>query len=296
MRARFTAFLVLTALASSVVLYLAMGKFVYLAFDRIERTEAATNLSVAVAAVRNEARSLNTWVKDYAPWDETYAFAGGEDPDFVARNFAADSIENFGFDMILIVDNSGSVLWSYLTVSTSVDELSITELPILAVNNDNWESTLGVTGIHLMSPDEAYLLAAHPILTTDARGPTRGTLIFGRILDNASFEDMIKSSVPDFNLQLIRGEEDLSGLPSEIAANSGIYYSRDASDRIFASTVLFDLNDQPRVVVQAASHRDATAHGTKAILAVSSVMAIFWILALIVWWIFSRRVRHAETR
>ena len=58
-------------------------------------------------------------------------------------------------------------------------------LPGFARQDSAWDSSEGQVGLHRADGGTVYMLAAHPILTSDFDGDNRGAMYFGRILDAA---------------------------------------------------------------------------------------------------------------
>ena len=287
----FTYFLV-AIVASWGLLYLALNVFLLAEFERIEEQEAQANLGNAIAALTRENAALTVWARDYAPWDDTYEFIQGGDAQYIAENFAADTIENLGFDLILFLDSSGSVVWSYVAGPESADDLDIANLPFLQLDSLEWDSSTGLGGLYRFSQNGVYQIGAHPILTTAARGPNRGSLIFGRRFDDRQFERIVASSIADFDLQRVGSNRAAFERVERIQSQFGGVDVGRREDRMWATTVLRDITDEPVVVLSVGTHRDAVLAGKQAI---RNVMFVYALIALVIL-LFARLMLAQEAR
>ncbi len=277
MRNRLFSYFIAAIVASCGFLYLALNIFVLSEFARIEKQEVQLNLSNAIAALTRENAALTVWARDYAPWDDTYEFIQSGDPEYITENFAADTIENLGFDLILFLDNSGSVVWSYVAGPKSAGDLDIASLPFLQLEGLEWDSSTGRGGLYRFADNEVYQIGAHPILTTAAKGPNRGSLVFGRKFDDRQFERIVASSVADFDLQIVGsrgvGFDRVERIQSQFG---GVDVGRH-KDRMWATTVLRDITDEPVVLLRVGTHRDTVLAGK---LAIRNVLFVYMLIGL----------------
>lgn len=270
------------------LLYGALDHFVFSVFERTERDAARYALGRAVKAINVEGQALRTWVRDIAPWDETYVFAQDKDPIYIVNNFTPESLENLDFDVVLFADSIGSVIWSYVSESGNIDDLRYEELLHHVDQQWKWGESTGIVGLHRADVDSVYLVAMHPILTSEYGGPSKGTVIFGRKLDNARFEKMIESSVADFNLLVIGGESALTDFTGAIGGTS---YSPELwreNGETKASILLRDFNNKAVLKLEVRAHRNTTKNGSEAINAVMYVYIVTVLLGLAGFFLISR--------
>ena len=75
---------VMTVLA--VLSYAILTSMIAPAFDRLELDTARTNLNRAANSIQTDLDNLDAMVRDWAPWDDAYAYARGEYPEFEQSN------------------------------------------------------------------------------------------------------------------------------------------------------------------------------------------------------------------
>jgi diguanylate cyclase (GGDEF)-like protein len=133
--------------------------------------------------VSQAAQGLSAETKDYAIWDETFAFLKGSNPDYIARNFNSYT---FGrIPMIVFFDGAGSLVSAY---QYNTDRRRIEPLPAAAKRD-----ILELIPSEFISPSQMfmgrvagkpYLVALQSVLPTNANGPSSGGLLFVRAVDH----------------------------------------------------------------------------------------------------------------
>lgn len=156
-------------------------------FEQNERDNAQQVVYRALDSLAAELDGLHTNTSDWARWDDTYAFVQHKKPDFVAANLTAESFSTLQIHLMVFTDTSGRILWS-----GSYDPPSKKKMPVppslrqhltphrlLLQHPDIYSNHKGL----LVLPEGIELISSWPILTGDVTGPSRGTLIWGRSLN-----------------------------------------------------------------------------------------------------------------
>ena len=177
-----------------------------------ERT-ALKEIQRLKAILNNEIDQLGSTADDWSNWDDTYAFVGGEDPTYIESNLMGDTYQNLGLNLMVFVDGAGKIVYGG---SYDLEENRQGPIPQelrdqiaagLFISRDANQRYDGIINL----PNGSVLVAAHPILTSLKEGPVRGTLIFGRTLD----ESEIKRLSGLINLPLDIQRLDENPLPAE---------------------------------------------------------------------------------
>ena len=77
----------------------------------LERDEANTNLDRVVQAIDRETHHLGRSAKDWASWNDTYEFAGGNNPGYVADNLYYSTFTGLNVNSMYFYNAEGQVLW-----------------------------------------------------------------------------------------------------------------------------------------------------------------------------------------
>jgi diguanylate cyclase (GGDEF)-like protein len=157
-------------------------------FRDIEDLNARERMDTVVAALTGEAQAMRRLARDWASWDDTYAYALTRDPAYEVSNLVPSTFTDGELHFFAILDPQGRTLWSK-TMDESLEETLPDGLDAalggLPANHPLMETLIragGVTGL-IASPQGPLLASAHPILTSEDGGPARGVLIMGRRLD-----------------------------------------------------------------------------------------------------------------
>jgi diguanylate cyclase (GGDEF)-like protein len=154
-------------------------------FKQLEEHDARRNFDRGMSALLDDVSNLDGTTKDYSSWDNTYAFVQGNRPDYVKTEFTDTALLNLRVNIVAVLDNANRLVFSRaldlnggkaLSLPRSLDSM-VERLPRGA----------GAKGVVVL-PEGPLLLAVRPILTSQNRGPGKGTLIMGRWLDSREIE------------------------------------------------------------------------------------------------------------
>jgi len=181
------------------ILYLSARLIVLGSFSRLERESMGANVARARQAILQEVKQVDTTCADWAPWDDTYAFVQHGGQQYITANLADSSIANLQLNLIAVVNSSGKVV--YIS-GFDLGRKAKTDPPkgilpylapgsVLLSHASTKSSHVGIVQL----PEGLMLVSARPILTSDWRGPIRGTLVFGRLLDLERIAEITRLSV-----------------------------------------------------------------------------------------------------
>ena len=171
----------LTLLGLLTFLYLFSRTVILRSFSQLEEQDAQQNLERGLSALSDDLSGLSRTTKDYSNWDNTYAFVQGKRPQYAKTELSDATLVNLRLDLVLVVDTAGHTVFKRAVdltdggKSVSIPKSFETIVSILPRG-------LGTSGIAVL-PEGPFLVASHPILTSQSRGPSRGTLIMGRWLN-----------------------------------------------------------------------------------------------------------------
>ncbi len=166
--------------------------------DQQEVDIVGLNTMRALNALNEKTYSLGTTAEDWAVWDDTYSFAKGENADYVEVNLQDNALENLKLNFLFIYNSSGELI-SYTSfdlgsgreVPTPVSLLDhISDHPevLNAASEDN--SRKGI----IMLPEGPAYFASHHIFTSSGEGPSAGTLIMGKYLNDAEIASLAETT------------------------------------------------------------------------------------------------------
>jgi signal transduction histidine kinase len=157
---------------------------------RMENTLATREFERTREALAEEVEDLRRTGRYWWIWDEAFAFAKDRNPRFIDTNLYDTVLSESGVDIILFVAEDCTPIYAKSlpvgNAGPSIDTTSALTAYCSAVSSLSEapaKDPNGHVGI-LSIGGKAVLFAAGPILTSKREGPSRGTLIVGRCLDN----------------------------------------------------------------------------------------------------------------
>lgn len=180
------------------VIYLSSSTLLLAGFAKFEQQDTARNVKRAVDVLSDEIDKLSFTANDWAAWDDTYAFIEDENSDYIQTNLNDATIARLRLDMMLYIHRSGRIVFGQKFNPETGERVPVEENTeaiaslsqyltpnSLLVNHP--ETTSLVEGI-LQLPEGPMVVVSRPILTGEAEGPIRGTLIMGRYLTAAEIQ------------------------------------------------------------------------------------------------------------
>jgi signal transduction histidine kinase/ActR/RegA family two-component response regulator len=161
---------------------------------------------------------------DWAIWDDAYAFVEDGNLRFIQSNLIDTQLEAMQLNLIVFVHSSGRIVFGTgFDLETGKKTPIPPEIQQRLVPTDRLlqhSSPKSMLAGILTLPQNAMILASRPILTSEGKGPIRGTLIVGRYLNDAEIRELIDTIRLPITLQPIYNSsqipEPLRYLPSTL--------------------------------------------------------------------------------
>ena len=151
-----------------------------------EQKQMQEHAALVQTALHNELTNMSGTVADWAQWNDTYEFIGGNAPDYIEVNLPDQTFTDLRYNLMRFSDLTGTVVYE-----TAFDVAVNKRIPI----SESIRVTLPYTepGLHvsapgqkkhglILMPDGPMLLVLQPIQDSLATEPVRGTLLVGRYL------------------------------------------------------------------------------------------------------------------
>lgn len=164
---------------------LIVGKIVTKIHTTYEHDQVTNQIQQTKNIFESEIKGLDQLNFDYAAWDDTLSFVTNKNEDYINSNLTKETLIQNNIDLMLFFDENSELIYGCMIDS---DGNLIKSLPPFHWLETNQLSSLltpnqKVNGM-VQSNEEILLLSARPILTSQYEGPSRGTLLFGRVLDD----------------------------------------------------------------------------------------------------------------
>ena len=251
--------------------------FIYPSYGNLEREKGRTDMERCYSALDREIHHLDQFTHDWSSWDDSYQFILDGNHEYVLSNLQLSTFVDNEITLIFYLSRAGKVIWG-----KAIDLENGKPVQLPGFSQDSWATDhplllKGKETRHglFMSSRGPMLVAARPILRTDHSGPSRGTLVMGRML-NDNFIDILRKQTL-VNLQIVPFSEAVQLVtPDELnllETRPDILF-REQGDQLIVSAGYDDLQGEPALLMQANVHRDITRQGIKALI-LASLAAVF---------------------
>lgn len=260
--------------------------FILTSYAQIEQKESAVNVGRVTNQIQFEEENLGETTRDWAVWDDTYAFIVDRNSNYTNSNLDyAASYESLQANGILYYSISGNYVygrWYDLRKKTETD-VPQGILDYFSCHPDLLTNTPGDDGKQgfILQSERPYMVSMHPILMSSGEGPSRGTLIMIRYYDDirvAALQDrthltlqMIPLDEQWLNTDPIVLQLNVPGAPDTISRVHD-------SSTLQSNTLIYDIEHKPIILLKVTTSRDVYQ---QAIATVSFFLIAFLMIAVI---------------
>lgn len=156
-------------------------------FRKLEEDDTRQNVGRARSALSTEVKNLSSLNLDWASWDDSYQFIKDRNREYIKSNLNLETLAKQRLNLIIYLDSGGRIVFGKGLDHRAMKEAPLPkgvlphitpQSPLLRNSEEDGEHEgLAVTG------DGVLILSAHPILSSEGKGPARGTLVMGRVFD-----------------------------------------------------------------------------------------------------------------
>jgi PAS domain S-box-containing protein len=273
MRLRTKTILILsfTLVALVGVAYMTFSRFVIGSFLSAERDQILTDTRRAAMAIIAEVDSFAEQTANWSAWDDTYNFMSSRSEDYIRNNLNSQAFRDLEVELVFFFRNDGLLVFSgaYDHAGSSREvPIPMDFAPYLSA-----ESVLLKPGVDGQSRRGIVVLSrgpmlvvAHPILTSEGEAPARGTLVFGKFLDDLRLDQI--NRITGLTAYLRRYDDPL--LPEEFRqamkrVERSDEVAIDPSDEniLKGSTIIRSISGDPALIVRVEQPRVLYQQGKK---------------------------------
>jgi PAS domain S-box-containing protein len=234
-------------------------------FYSLEQNDTLQKIKQANGAYEKELQSLDVLLMDRATRDDSYNYMAHPQASYLEQNMRDEGFISQNLDLLLMIDGSGDIVYG-----KAFDLKNQTAIPIPESMRANVYAgsplVLGpedqnLTGVVVLM-EGPMLVAVRPILDSKKKGPTHGTMVLGRYIDEGWVDTL--SETTRLNLMMYRLDD--QGLSADLlealnaskteGLNLTIPLSEDSIcgyqiiDDVFGKPALILRVEQPRPIYQ----------------------------------------------
>ncbi len=200
----------LTFLILTIMLYFFTQSIMLKSFIDHEAQMASENVNRALNALNNDIDTLETSVIDWAYWDDSYEFANNLNNAYIKSNLPILTFPEINIDLIIYLDPMGKIAFKMSVDKEMEKEIELPQslLPLITPESIlNRHSKEGGMNGFLLLDEGPIFISAYPILTSENKGPDRGTLIMARYLDSAGLKDIAERTRLSLHIHSIESKD-----------------------------------------------------------------------------------------
>jgi signal transduction histidine kinase len=233
-------------------------------FETLQEQDAIESATRALGALADDTARLRALTEDYAVWDETFEFMRTRDMRFRETGLPTTQQAIARVSLVALIDLRGDLVFG-----TALDgEDAVAPLPagaekVLADPALRPQDSEGVHGV-LRLGDHLLLVAAHPILRSDASGPQRGTLVLARFLEARQLDDLARYAHAALTAHRIddpRLPEDVRWARSLLSSARRTLAAPQASNATASFALVDDVFGEPALIFRVESPRRILREG-----------------------------------
>lgn len=274
MRLSFRSAAYLSIIAITTLVFLALCLFLWYftdqKFHQMQRAHADERLILMERMLESETKHLAVKQSDWARWDDTYEFVTDRNDSYIVSNMNDESFRSIGVNVMAFVNNAGELVYGKQVYEKLPGETAVPEAFLKSFVGKSalleFADVASVKQGILVTPDAMLLLVAQPITTSDGKGSKRGTLFFGRYIDDEFiaalnlFSDVRVSLAPyGFGTAEQKSVPELTrAVPSVVEVRDGRVLGWALLDNIFGNPSVVLGIEYPDSIIEAGaqSYRD----------------------------------------
>jgi PAS domain S-box-containing protein len=226
--------------------------------DTIESQDITNDMERVRGLILYQSNLMSDTCSDWAQWDDTYAFVNDSNGKYINANLVDETFDTLRINFILFYDASDNLVYGKGYDLAEMSEVAVPEGLPRDLTGDPLLRQASASGIMILG-NSPVLLAAQPILTSNEEGPTRGTLIMGRYIDDAELSQLAELAHISLEIQSYIDTE----LPGNFqVARAGISEAQPVFVRPLDLTTLTgfitmeDIYGQPAILIKGDTIRD----------------------------------------
>lgn len=259
---------------------------VYLkSFKDLEKLDIEKSIDIVENEMEYRVKEVTTSCFDWAIWDDTYLFAQGLNESYKETNLVDENFDILSVDLMIISDNSGKILYGKQKDFETKELKEMDQIISEALYNspilENKDPKLSFNDIFIIE-GVPVLIASHPILKTDASGPVQGNVLFGRVLNTNTMDEISKKLNLEVSFKVVsKTDFDKLNLASE--KETEIQFKNE--DYIIGSYYIPELFGENYIKISVETPRDVFKVGYNSIKIIRRILPLIFTSILLVLWL-----------
>ncbi len=259
------------------VLLLVMRMVLLSNYNQLQEKTTRHTTTIVQSELTYEIDHLDSSVRDWAYWDDTYQFALDGNPEYIQLNLDDGVFDNLNWNFFAVFSETGNLI--YLKAYDLAHSSEITP----SIDLQNWLKTepflqpqFKIASIHhgfIALPDDPLMVAVAPILPSLKTGLEAGKLVVGRYLILPNSSDTQEITWHEIHNPKL--PPDLQAVQAALASqNENIFLKALNDKRIAGYFTLPDLKGDPSLLIRVEDNRDIYQQGINTII----IFLVFFVI------------------
>ncbi|MGE4296769.1 MAG: PAS domain S-box protein [Desulfovibrionaceae bacterium] len=233
-------------------------------FKHLEDDQTRQMVKTATRALNLKQSNLDRLLVDWASWDDAYQFAQDRSPEFIDSNLTLDTFQAQSLACLAVLNRQGEVIFlNGINGEGAFDESLATKIyhNVAEMLPGVFEGPGGQGGLLLLDSGELALVAKRPILTSEATGPTMGSLVFARLVTKEMAQEI--SALLGVRVAIVRPEDAIKMYTGAKGSKDNVYVCSEREDVSTGSGILYDIRGNPAALLQVFTDRHFSQDGQR---------------------------------
>ena len=266
-------------------------------FESIEQNDVARSIEVMRKALLGKNTEIETVSRDFARWDDMYAYTSSLDSNFEYQNFSEAGLDEMNVDLVWLLDPKEKIISSfendtddtrYLHPASEAVTAEIQRLTPMVRAVLDQEETLRLVQINGVT----HVIAAHTILHSDRSGPPAGTLVFARRIGAPEIASVGADTQLNVQFALLDDRAVASEKQALLAEPGGRRIVRRSDNIIEGQLRLDSIDNRPLAVLYTPLQRSVMQSGEQGVRYLVGLVALLVSLVVAAWHAYRGRLKR----
>ena len=268
-------------------------------FENIEQNEISRNIEVMRKALLAKNTEIEATSRDYARWDDMYAYTSSLDSNFEYQNFSEAGLDEMNVDLVWVLDPAEKLLSSfendtddarYHHPASAPVIAEITRITPLVRTILDQEGTLRLVQINGV----LHVIAAQTILHTDRSGPAAGVLVLARRIAAPEVASIGADSQLEVDFAMLDDRSVAGDKADLLVAHDGRRFVRRSSTAIEGQLRLDTIDNRPVALLSTVQPRNVMQSGEQGVRYLVGWVALLISIVVAAWHAYSGRLRRTS--
>jgi diguanylate cyclase (GGDEF)-like protein/PAS domain S-box-containing protein len=289
--------LLISLIAAVAILFGTASVILIQSYSRLEAFTAKQNVERVENTYSAVIDQLKSTITDWSYWDDTYQFISDHNQVYIDKNLSDDTLAYLHLNFIQYIDGNGGVVYTKVvdydgkgvTFSKTENTDLYQKYPLLFQSTEEDTQPSGIIYIG----ESPMLTVSSPVLHNDQLGPSNGTVLMGRFLNQNLMDDL----ADQLNTRIIFYPYPIDTSNARIVKLSGmlekgvLFPSQVVDKSVFAGyKLLRDMNGDPAAVLEVRFPRDIYNQEISTLNHLFSTLLVLVLIVLLVFYFLLDRM------